>query len=93
MTETPTPQASAKSYLWDDAIQQALTSGPLTNKDLMQHTGISRRSLYSCLERLQRMGVVVCAVNIRDTRQHLYWIRTNSSARAAIAFRPFQNPS
>lgn len=53
-------------------VEQIATAGPLTNKDLVERTGLARRTLGRTLSRLRAAGMVERRPSLRDTRRFYY---------------------
>lgn len=59
-------------------IGQIAASGPLTNKDLVERTGLARRTLGRTLSRLLAAGFVERKASLRDTRRFYYFLGDNT---------------
>lgn len=57
------------------SVYQALRKGPMTQKGLCLETGHARRTVYSALRRLEKLGVLESQPDLRDTRQSRYWLK------------------
>lgn len=66
MGNTPDLPESAQQVL------QTLREGPLTNKDLVERTGIARRTLGRTLHRLLDNGFLLRIPSLVDTRRFYY---------------------
>jgi DNA-binding MarR family transcriptional regulator len=55
-------------------VNQIATAGPLTNKDLVECTGLARRTLGRTLQRLLEAGFVERKPSLRDTRRFYYFL-------------------
>lgn len=53
-------------------VELIARSGPLTNKDLVERTGLARRTLGRTLSRLLEAGFVQRRPSLRDTRRFYY---------------------
>lgn len=57
-----------------DIVQQIAKAGPMTNKDLVERTGMARRTLGRTLGRLVASGLVERRPSLQDTRRFYYFL-------------------
>lgn len=55
-------------------VLRTLREGPMTNKDLVERTGIARRTLGRTLHRLLDVGALMRIPSLVDTRRFYYKI-------------------
>jgi DNA-binding MarR family transcriptional regulator len=55
-------------------VLRTLREGPMTNKDLVERTGIARRTLGRTLHRLLDIGMLMRIPSLVDTRRFYYKI-------------------
>lgn len=55
-------------------VDEITRAGPLTNKDLVERTGLARRTLGRTLRRLLEAGFVERKPSLRDTRRFYYFL-------------------
>lgn len=53
-------------------MRHITNQGPMTNKDLVERTGLARRTLGRTLQRLVAAGLVQRRPSLRDTRRFYY---------------------
>lgn len=57
---------------WPESVHKVMQGlaerGPVTNKDLLDATGLGRRTLYRALRRLMDHGIVQRKPSLRDAR-------------------------
>ena len=53
-------------------VLRTLREGPMTNKDLVERTGIARRTLGRTLHRLMDSGFLLRIPSLADTRRFYY---------------------
>ncbi len=63
-------------------VEQIATAGPLTNKDLVERTGLARRTLGRTLSRLLDAGMVERKPSLRDTRRFYYFLNPEAPIAA-----------
>jgi predicted transcriptional regulator len=63
------PDAVAHASQRVQAVFRALQNGPLTSKDIQLETGLARRTVYSALQDLRLMGLIVEKPHLPDMRQ------------------------
>ncbi len=59
-------------------VDHIARAGPLTNKDLVERTGLARRTLGRTLNRLLDAGFVERRPSLRDTRRFYYFLGDNA---------------
>ncbi len=62
-------------------MRQIADSGPLTNKDLVERTGMARRTLGRTLSRLVAAGFVQRRPSLQDTRRFYYLLGDDAPRR------------
>lgn len=62
-------------------MRQIAAAGPLTNKDLVERTGMARRTLGRTLSRLVASGFVKRKPSLQDTRRFYYLLGDEAPRR------------
>lgn len=69
--QTDLPESAAQ-------VLQTLREGPMTNKDLVERTGMARRTLGRTLHRLLDVGMLMRIPSLADTRRFYYKLADSS---------------
>lgn len=63
---------------WPPSARQVLRqisgAGPMTNKDLVERTGLARRTLGRTLHRMVAAGLLKRRASLQDTRRYYYFL-------------------
>ncbi len=89
------PERVASEFVGDDlpasarVLARLLTErGPLTHRDLVGASELPARTVRWAVNRLQKQGVVEGRANLRDARQHLYYMKRREAVPPEGARRP-----